>query len=124
MIEWRTLPFSFCNIHKASKELQDYARCMGRTIPMGHHTVTPKDGEVILSVFKCPRLKQVSIHPKFLTLWEPVQDGEVVVLNGPLFGTIGHVKEQREDGQWVVHFAIDNLQADYVFEGKDLTTVE
>ena len=91
---------------------------------MGRRTMTPKDGEVILSVFKCPRSKQVSIHPKFLTPWEPVRDGEVIVLNGPLFGTIGRVKEQREDGQWVVRFAIDNLQADYVFEGKDLTTVE
>ena len=60
---------------------------------MGRHTVTPKDGEVILSVFKRPRLKQVSIHPKFLAPWEPVRDGEVVVPNGPLFGTIVRVKE-------------------------------
>ena len=91
---------------------------------MGRRTVTPKDGKVILSMFKHPRLKQVSIHPKFLAPWEPVWDSEVVVLNSPLFGTIGHVKEQREDGKWVVWFAIDNLQVDYVFKGKDLATVE
>ena len=60
---------------------------------MGRRTVTPKDGEVILSVFKRPRSKQVLIHPKFLALWELVRDGEVVVLNGPLFGTIVRVKE-------------------------------
>ena len=85
--------------------------------------MTPRDGEVVLSMFKCPRARQLSIHPRFLVLWEPVQGGEVVVLNGTWFGIVGSIKDQRDDGQWVLRFAIDE-STDHVFNGKDLARLE
>ena len=60
--------------------------------------MTPGD-EVILSVFKHPQAKQLSVHPRFLILWELVQGGEVVVLNSTWFGIVGSIKDQRDDGQ-------------------------
>ena len=63
IIEQKTIVFSFHNLHKVSNKLQGYARCMGRTLPMDCRTMTPKDGEVILSMFKCPQSKQMLVHP-------------------------------------------------------------
>lgn len=115
--------FSFRNLHEASEELQQYARCTGKTVPSDRRTLTPRNGEVVLSVFKRPRAKQLSVHPRFLVPWEPVRGGEVVVLNGTWFGIVGIVKDQRDDGQWVLRFAIDEL-TDHVFNGKDLAGLE
>ena len=123
VIEWKTIVFSCHNLHEASRELQQYTRCMGKTVPSDHRTVTPRDGEVVLSVFKCPRARQLSVHPRFLVPWEPVQGGEVMVLNGTWFGIVGIVKDQRDDGQWVLRFEIDKTN-DHVFNSKDLAGLE
>ena len=123
IIEWKTIIFSFRNLHEASEELQQYARCTGKTVLSDHCTVTPRNGEVILSMFKHPRAKQLSIHPRFLILWELVQGSEVMVLIGTWFRIVGSIKDQRDDGQWVLKFAIDKL-TDHVFNGKDLAGLE
>ena len=62
-MERKTIIFSFRNLHEVSDELQGYVRCMGRTLLMDCCTMTPKDGEVILSVFKHPQSKQMLVHP-------------------------------------------------------------
>ena len=46
-----------------------------------------------------------------------------MVLNGTWFGIVGIVKDQRDDRQWVLRFAIDKL-TDHVFNGKDLAGLE
>lgn len=101
-----------------------YANCTGRTLPLGSRTMRPKDGEVILSVHRHSRRKEISVRPKFLAPWAPVTGGGVVVVNGPWFGTVGIVMDKRDDGQWVVRFSVDDMYGDFVFATKDLATVE
>jgi hypothetical protein len=91
---------------------------------LGHREKTPKEGEIILSVFKTPRWTQISVHPKFLFSWQPVVGDEVVVIKGPLFGTAGFAKEERDGDQWLVSFSVDGHSGDFVFHERDLAMIE
>jgi hypothetical protein len=101
-----------------------YAKCTGRTVPLGRCEKTPKEGEIILSVFKTPRRTQISVHPKFLFSWQPVVGDEVVVIKGLLFGTAGFAKEERDGNQWLVSFSVDGHSGDFVFHERDLAMIE
>lgn len=89
---------------------------------MDRRTTTPKDGEIILSVFKHPRPTQISVHPKFLVPWQPVAGDEVVVIKGSWLGTTGVVK--AEQPRCIVTFQLDNDLWDHQFENSDLAVIE
>jgi hypothetical protein len=84
----------------------------------------PKEGKIILSVFKTPCQTQISVHPKFLFLWQPVVGDEVVVIKGPWLGIAGLAKEERDGRQWLVTFSIDGHSGDFVFHERDLAVIE
>jgi hypothetical protein len=105
--------FYLRNTHELSNEtLRSFARCTGRTVLVDCRNKTPKDGEIILSVSRHPCLTQISVHPRFLFLWEPVLGDEVVVIKGPLLGALGVVKAM-EQGRCTVTFSLDNELLDY-----------
>ena len=86
-------------------------------------TLTPKDGEIVLSVYKRLRSTQISVHPRFLVPWEPVENDEAVVIKGPLLGSTGVVKS-KVGSKRVVAFRVDNNTADYSFEEDELASLE
>ena len=90
---------------------------------MDRRTVTPKDGEVILSVFKRPRSKQMSVHPRFIFPCQAVENGEVVITKGQLVGSTGVVKS-KDQGKCVVTFLLDNETVDLTFEDSDVAYIE
>lgn len=90
---------------------------------MDCRTSTPKDGEVILSIFKHPRPTQKSVHPKFLIPWQPVIDDEVVVVKGSWLGATGVVKVD-DHPRYVVTLELDNDLWDCQFEKSDLAVIE
>ncbi|KAN0123693.1 hypothetical protein V8E53_015887 [Lactarius tabidus] len=69
-----------------------------RTMPIARHRLglTPNSGELIVNTVKGGRIKQLSINAGFLKPWEPVPNGEVVVIEGPLCGTVGTVQSITE----------------------------
>jgi hypothetical protein len=113
LIERKAIPFYICNTHKANDHLlRSYAGCTGRTIPVDRHTKTPKAGKIILSVFKRPHRTQISVHPRFLFLWQPIVGDKVVVIKGLLIGMLGVVKAM-EQALCTVTFLLDNQSLDY-----------
>jgi hypothetical protein len=83
VMQYKTIPLYICNTHKLTdKSLQVYEKATGRPIPMVHCNSTPKPGKILLNVVKCACPKQISVHPRHLTPWEPVIGGEVVVIMG------------------------------------------
>jgi hypothetical protein len=91
---------------------------------VGPREKIPKEGEIILSVFKTPRRTQISVHPKFLFSWQPVVGDEVVVIKGPWLGIAGLAKEERDGGQWLVTFSVDGHSGDFLFHERDLAVIE
>ena len=85
--------------------------------------MTPKDGEIILSVYKRPRSTQISVHLRFLVPWEPIENDEAVVIKGPLLGVTGVVKS-KDGSKCVVAFRVDNDTLDYSFEESELASIE
>ncbi|KAF8263265.1 hypothetical protein EI94DRAFT_1704128 [Lactarius quietus] len=109
--EWKMIPFYICNTHKSDdKSLQAYEKSAGRTVSWHHCTVTPKEGEVIISIARHCRTKQISIHPRFLIPWEPMVSGEVIAIQGSWFGIPGIVKEEKGEGQWLVFKGIEYIK--------------
>ena len=90
---------------------------------MDRRTVTPKDGEVILSMFKCPQSKQMSVHPQFIFPCQAVENGKVVITKGQLVGSVGVVKS-KDQGKCVVTFPLDNKTVDLIFEDSDVAYIE
>ncbi|KAF8263212.1 hypothetical protein EI94DRAFT_1704162 [Lactarius quietus] len=97
---------------------------MGRIVSWLHCTVTPKEGEVILSITRCSRTKEISVHPRFLILWEPMVGGEVVAIQGSWFGILGIVKEEKGEGQWLVEYCNGLSYRNIVFNQNELAAVE
>jgi hypothetical protein len=123
-MEQKTIPFHLRNTHESSDEsLQRLARSTGRTVPADRRNKTPKDGEIVLSVAGRSRPTQVSVHPRFLFLWEPVVGDEVVVIKGPLLGAMGMVKAM-EQLLCTVTFSLDDKPVDYQFELSELAVIE
>lgn len=101
-----------------------YAKCTGRTVPVARREKTPKEGEIILSVFKTPRRTQISVHPKFIFPWEPVVGDEVVVIKGPLLGALGLVNA-KGGKRCTVAFSVENNDlVDYQLEVSELAVIE
>ena len=90
---------------------------------MHRHTLTPKDGEIVLSVYKRLCLTQISVHSRFLVPWEPIENDEAMVIKGPLLGSTGVVKS-KVGSKRVVAFQVDNNTADYSFEEDELASPE
>ena len=90
---------------------------------MHRRTLTPKDGEIVLSVYKRLRSTQISVHLRFLVPWEPIENDEAVVIKGPLLGSTGVVKS-KVGSKRVVAFRVDNNTADYSFEEDELASLE
>ena len=123
-MEWKTIPFYLRDVHESSDTLlRSFARCTGRTVPAHRRTLTPKDGEIILSVYKRPRSTQISVHPRFLVPWEPVENDEAVVIKGPLLGVTGVVKS-KDGSKCMVAFQVDNDTLDYSIEESELASIE
>ena len=95
---------------------------MGRTVPAHRRTLTPEDGEIILSVYKRLRSTQISVHPRFLVPWEPEEGDGVVVIKGSLLGALGVVK--RKGARCVVTFLADNKTMDYKLDQSELAVTE
>ena len=111
-------------MHKSSnRSLQTYEKATGRAIPVVNYNSPPNEGKVILNVVKHGRSKQISVHPRHLFPWEPVVDGEVVIVKGAWLGTRG-IAKIKQGNQWVVTFSIDNDVRDFVFKEMDLTVLE
>ena len=83
----------------------------------------PQEGEIIVSVVRRARTQQISIHPRYLVPWQPVDRCEVVITDGHWIGTMGVVKG-REGEKWVITFTVDNDSRDFVFMGKDIVPIE
>ncbi|KAF8256613.1 hypothetical protein EI94DRAFT_1710775, partial [Lactarius quietus] len=106
IIEWKTFLFYIRNTHESDdKPLQTYKKSTGRTILGLHHTTTPKEGKVILSITRCSCMKEILVHPRFLILWEPMVSSEVIAIQGLWFGIPGTVKEEKGEGQWLVEMS-------------------
>ena len=86
-------------------------------------TLTPKDGKIVLSVYKCLCSTQISVHPRFLVPWEPVESDKAVVIKGPLLGSMGVVKS-KVGSKCMVAFRVDNNTVDYSFEEDELASLE
>lgn len=71
--------------------LDQYEGKTVRTLPIARRRSTPESGELIVNIIKRGRIKQLSINAGFLKPWEPVPNGEVVIIEGPLRGTVGKV---------------------------------
>ena len=83
--------------------------------------MTPKDGEVILSMFKRPQSKQMSVHPQFIFPCQAVENGKVMITKGQLLGSTGVVKS-KDQGKCVVTFPLDNETVDLKIEASELHT--
>jgi hypothetical protein len=118
--------FEIRNTHKSGDaSVQFYESSTCRTILEENRKETPKEGEVIVLLYKPYCNKQISIHPRFLVPWEPVVGGQVVVIKGLLLGRMGVVKAKaRERARWVVTFSADNDSWDLRFRQSDLAYVE
>jgi hypothetical protein len=127
IIEWKRIKFYIQNTRESNdKSLRKYEQSTGRTVSEQQRTLGPKEGEIILEVVwrGCP--KQISIHTKFLTPWEPVIGDGIVVIRGNWIGTPGVAKEKRDGGQWIVTFTLEETDEsrDYEFIEKDLAAIE
>ena len=103
--------------------MRSYARCTGRTVPLNSRTSTPKEGETILCMSRRARKTLISIDPRFIDPWEPVENDEAMVIKGPLLGSTGVVKS-KVGSKRVVAFRVDNNTADYSFEEDELASLE
>ena len=104
-IELKRIKFYIQNTCQSNdKSIWKYKQSTGWTLPEQWHTLTPKEGEIILKV-GCKR--QISIHPRFLAPWEPVVSDGVIVIRGDWTETLGVAKEQRDGSQWVVTFTLE-----------------
>ena len=103
--------------------MRSYARCTGRTVPLNSRTSTPKEGETILCVSRRARKTLISIDPRFIDPWEPVENDEAVVIKGPLLGSTGVVKS-KDGSKCVVAFRVDNDTVDYSIEEGELASIE
>ena len=124
VIEWKTIPFHLQGVHESSNMLLwSFARCTGRTVLVQQHTLTPKDGKVVLCVYKCLCSTQISVHLRFLLLWGPIENNKAVVIKGPLLGSMGVVK-LKVGSKCVVAFQVDHNTVDYSFEEDELASLE
>jgi hypothetical protein len=74
-------------------------------------------------VYKRLRSTQISVHPRFLVPWEPVENDEAMVIKGPLLGSTGVVKS-KDGSKCVVAFRVDNDTVDYSIEEGELASIE
>jgi hypothetical protein len=127
IIEWKRIKFYIQNTCKLNdKLLWKYEQSTSRTVLEQQCTLGPKEGEIILKLAWCGHLKQISIHTKFLTPWEPVVGDGIAVIRGNWIGTPGVAKEKRDGGRWIVTFTLEETDKsrDYEFLEKDLATIE
>ncbi|KAI9465095.1 hypothetical protein BJY52DRAFT_1221185 [Lactarius psammicola] len=94
-----------------------------RTVPTDHCKSLPREGEVTVNVIHHRRHQQISIDPIYLVPWVPVVGCDVVILNGPLRGAVGAVKESKGK-DWIITFTVDDDSRDSLFEEKDLASLE
>lgn len=89
VLERRCVPLSVSGVRGGV--LDQYEGKTVRTLPIARRRSTPESGELIVNIIKRGRIKQLSINAGFLKPWEPVPNGEVVIIEGPLRGTVGKV---------------------------------
>ena len=94
-----------------------------RTVTTAERTITPRDGEVVVTVVQCYRQRQISIRPSFLVPWDTVVGSEVVAINGPSFGLTGVVVGSEGMFRTVRIPFTDELR-DIYFESKNLANLE
>lgn len=67
-----------------------------RTMPIAKQTLSPESGKLIVNSVKNGCRSQVSIKVRFLKPWKPVPNGEAIIIEGPLCGTVGTVQGSTE----------------------------
>ena len=83
----------------------------------------PPEGKVLVLVAQRLRDKVIAIDPGYLKPWEPVVEGEVLVIRGGLKGVRGMVKARVGD-RWVVTFTVDDEAQDREFVERDIIGLE
>jgi hypothetical protein len=121
VVDWRPIPFYIRPIDERSLDV--YAKSVARTLILEQRHSNARDGEVLVTVTKRSRSKELSVHPKHLVPWEPVVGGDVIVIAGACLGNVGVAKEKK-DKIWVVTFTVDDVSVDWTFEEKDLAGLD
>ena len=123
---YRAIPF-YVKGDAASddKSLAQYANRVARTVTLAQRgsEPDPPEGKVLVSVARRSRDKVIAIDPGYLKPWEPVVEGEVLVIRGGLKGIRGMVKARVGD-RWVVTFTVDDEAQDREFVERDIIGLE
>ena len=122
----RAIPFHIKAVAVSDdKSLAQYANQVARTLTYTQRGTEPDppEGKVLVLVAQQSGDKVISIDPGYLKPWEPVVDGEVLVICGVLKGIKGMVKAQVGD-RWVITFTVDDESQDREFAQKDIVGLE
>ncbi|KAH9171227.1 hypothetical protein EDB89DRAFT_2179677 [Lactarius sanguifluus] len=124
ILESKRIPMQVCGIKGSGDGSKDeYEGNTARTVPAAERTLTPRDGEVIVTVVKRHRSRQISINPSFLVPWDTVVGSEVVVINRPFLGQTG-VVVGSEDLFRTVRTTFTDERREICLESKHLANLE
>lgn len=124
MSSFRAIPFYIRVAASDNKSLAKYSNLTARTRTLVDEFLpeeaNPPEGEVLVTVARRSGPKTFFIDPRYLAPWEPVVQGEVLVIHGPLKGIVG-VAKAREGDQWTVTFKMGRDEfCDQVYEQKHI----
>jgi len=103
--------------------LHQYSNSMARTVWQDQCNTDPPEGEIMISMAWQLRINVISINPQYLTPWEPVVKGDVLVISGPRWGAVGVAKAQV-GYQWEVTFTVGDGSRNEMFAQKDLAGLD
>jgi len=105
--------------------MNQYEGNTARTVTAVERTLTPRDGEVVVTVVQRYQRRQISIDPSFLVPWNTVVGSEVVATNGPFLGLTGVVVGSEGEGMFcTVRPTSTDGPGDIFFESKNLANLE
>ena len=124
VVQSRPIPFHIGGVSASSNtELSQLGGCTARIVPLARRKIVPSEDEIVVSVFRRYRRKEISIAPLYLVPWEPVVSGPVLIVGGQMRGMIGVVKAKDGD-RWLVTLIVDNISRDEIFGEKDLAGLD
>jgi hypothetical protein len=124
ILESKRIPMRIHSIKDSGEESMN--ECEGntaRTVISSERMLVPRDGEVVVTIVKRHRRRQISIDPSFLVPWDTVVGSEVVAINRPFLGLTG-VVVGSEGLVRKVRATFADGPRDIYFESKDLANLE
>ncbi|KAF8268376.1 hypothetical protein EI94DRAFT_1700269 [Lactarius quietus] len=103
--------------------MDKYEKNTAWTVVTAECMLNPRDGEVVVTIFKRFQLTQISINPSFLIPWDTVVGSEVVAIVKPFLGLTGVVVVSEGDSCTIRVKFLDGLR-DVSFLSKNLANLE